>query len=893
VAFDLRTHADSVGIKINLKNLGAGIRDSMLVNIERFFPNGDSVSFLKKIRAPLFRDSVGFYTLIDFSRGIGLNQIRVTIDYLDRIAEFIESNNRTTLIDLFIPGGDVVPVYPYKYAVIAKTNTLVLKASTTDPFAPLTSYRFELDTSDNFNNPLQVASIKSKGGVIEWTVQLPYGDSTVYYWRVSRDSLNVLAKFAWKESSFQVVGDKHGWGQSHFYQFRNDAYQFVKFKRDQRKFVFENSNHSLECRDGTEPYIGFGTIAYYFNSIKMSEWGCAQGGWNFAIFDSISGEPFKVKSNTFPTAGFGTYNNWVCKDGQVMNFYSFGSIGDGGPYIPSWKTDMENFINAIPPNQYVLAFTIDTRYDSVTPKIPSYSNSLYTAFESLGAKTIRTTPDTVSYILFGRKGMTAGQGHEVVGANQKQIITLQDSIKTRWNSGYIASEMIGPSYRWNSLHWRVRSLENIPGDSTMLKIVGIKQNGQADTLKTFSPDSADINALSSYIDAAIYPYMKLVAFMKDNISRTSPQLKRWHVLYDEAPECAINPLRGFATVNDTLQEGDEVTFTFPIENVGIRNFDDSLVITYWIEDNQRNKTLLPQRLKARPFLPGQVIVDTVRVNSYQLKGNNALWIYANPVANSRYQKEQYQFNNIGRYPFSVTADITNPLLDVTFDGIRILNGDIVSSKPTILVTLKDENRFLALNDTGSFSVFLQQPGQLTQEKIFFANGLQFTPANLPKNSCSILYQPVLPVDGKYTLIVQARDRSKNVSGSQDYRIQFEVDNKPSVTGVMNYPNPFSTSTRFVFTLTGSEIPEVFTIQIMTVTGKVVREITRAELGHIHVGRNITDYAWDGKDNFGDKLGNGVYLYRVVTKLNGENIEKRVSGADKYLVKEFGKMVIMR
>jgi hypothetical protein len=288
-----------------------------------------------------------------------------------------------------------------------------------------------------------------------------------------------------------------------------------------------------------------------------------------------------------------------------------------------------------------------------------------------------------------------------------------------------------------------------------------------------------------------------------------------------------------------------------------------------------------------------VIVDTVRVNSYQLKGNNALWIYANPVANSRYQKEQYQFNNIGRYPFNVTADVTNPLLDVTFDGIRILNGDIVSSKPTILVTLKDENRFLALNDTGSFSVFLQQPGQLTQEKIFFANGLQFTPANLPKNSCSILYQPVLPVDGKYTLIVQARDRSKNVSGSQDYRIQFEVDNKPSVTGVMNYPNPFSTSTRFVFTLTGSEIPEVFTIQIMTVTGKVVREITRAELGHIHVGRNITDYAWDGKDNFGDKLGNGVYLYRVVTKLNGENIEKRVSGADKYLVKEFGKMVIMR
>jgi len=50
-----------------------------------------------------------------------------------------------------------------------------------------------------------------------------------------------------------------------------------------------------------------------------------------------------------------------------------------------------------------------------------------------------------------------------------------------------------------------------------------------------------------------------------------------------------------------------------------------------------------------------------------------------PVSNSKYQKEQTQFNNIGRYAFKVSKDITNPLLDVTFDGVRILNGDIVSA----------------------------------------------------------------------------------------------------------------------------------------------------------------------------------------------------------------------
>ena len=80
---------------------------------------------------------------------------------------------------------------------------------------------------------------------------------------------------------------------------------------------------------------------------------------------------------------------------------------------------------------------------------------------------------------------------------------------------------------------------------------------------------------------------------------------------------------------------------------------------------------------------------------------------------------------------------------------------------------------------------------------------------------------------------------------------------------------------------------------MTITGKVVREITKSELGNLHIGRNITDYAWDGKDEFGDKLANGVYLYKVITRSNGKAVEKRESDADSFFKKGFGKMVIMR
>jgi len=52
------------------------------------------------------------------------------------------------------------------------------------------------------------------------------------------------------------------------------------------------------------------------------------------------------------------------------------------------------------------------------------------------------------------------------------------------------------------------------------------------------------------------------------------------------------------------------------------------------------------------------------------------------------QDELYEFNNIGILNFNVTGDNVNPILDVTFDGMHIMDGDIVSSQPMICVTLK-------------------------------------------------------------------------------------------------------------------------------------------------------------------------------------------------------------
>jgi hypothetical protein len=284
-----------------------------------------------------------------------------------------------------------------------------------------------------------------------------------------------------------------------------------------------------------------------------------------------------------------------------------------------------------------------------------------------------------------------------------------------------------------------------------------------------------------------------------------------------------------------------------------------------------------------------------------LVGLNSLWVEVNPYVSNfeKDQVEKYHFNNKGQIPFNVIADDQNPILDVTFNGYHILNGDIVSPTSEIIITLKDDNPFLLMDqesDTALFGIYLTAPDGM-QRRLSFRNSLgeplmEWLPADPSNLKFKIIINETLEQDGAYRLLVQGTDKSGNLSGDFDYDIEFEVDHNSSITNLMNYPNPFTTSTRFVFTLTGATVPDEFTIQIMNVSGTVVREITRNELGDIQIGRNITEFEWDGTDEYGDKLARGVYLYRVIVKMDGENIEHRDSGADQYFKKSFGKMYLL-
>lgn len=872
---EVTTEVDSFSVNVISTNIGKAIRDSIFIDLERRFPDGTVEIYQQRIPTTFFKDTLVFRMPVDRERGVGINQFTVTLDALNQIDEMNKANNVASN-NLFIKSSDIIPVYPPNYAIVPDP-TVTLMASTGDPFISERNYVFQVDTSASFTNPIE-HKIAHKGGVVKWTPPVTFSDSTVYFWRVSLDSV-YTGEYLWRESSFQYLQGLKGWSQAHFDQFSRNQYSFVSYNAEERKWDFVNSINSIQAQTGVYPYIAWTEQYLRKNGVNLGIFSCLAdvgNGMFFAVFDPVSAENWwSVNQGN----NLGQFNNFHCRqrDLGTFDFYSTSDI---------WRERMQLFIDTIPEGFFVLAASHRNH------NAENYHEELYQAFESLGSANIRSLVNNRPYLLFGQKGAPPGSSNEVIGSLITSIIQLTDSIVTNWDEGFIASEVIGPASNWQTIHWKKESLEQPDTDSVWLNVIGITANGQKDTLLTQIPPEQETISISDLVDAGQYPYLELVVNMSDNENRTPAQMKYWKVVYEGIPETAIDPSQHFVFEKDSVQEGNKILFSTAIHNISDHDMD-SLQVQYYVMD--QNRQIHPLEYpRQRPHPAGDVLSDTIYIETKGLAGNNSLWMEVNP---NNDQLEQHFFNNVGQIPFYVEKDKTNPLLEITFDGIQIMDGDIVSANPFIHITLRDENPFLALNDTTLVKVFLSTPLSPEGERIYFHSegkeNMRFYPASLPENLCTIEFEPEFDLDGIYTLRVQATDKSLNESGNNDYVISFEVITHSTITEVLNWPNPFSTATHFVFTLTGSQLPDYMKIQILTITGKVVREIDMSELGPLRIGRNITQYAWDGTDQYGDRLANGVYLYRVISSINGQKIDLNPTDASKHFHEGFGKMYLIR
>ncbi|MFN3917270.1 MAG: C25 family cysteine peptidase [Flavobacteriales bacterium] len=903
---------DSFNINIVVTNIGRAFHDTVVVDLTRNFPNGTSVSYSKNMGGLYYRDTVVFRLPTQHNIGVGLNSFEISVDIPSVVTEHQEEiTNNQLIINKIINSNAILPIYPYEFAIVPN-NQVTLKGSTSDPLADLRVYRFEIDTTDEFNSPFKKYQlITAPGGVVNalpsnWLNAntnspdpLLCGDSTVYFWRTSPDS----SVYNWYESSFQYINGRRGWGQAHFFQYKKNSYNGLEYNRPNRSFDFGVTSAQLKCNVFTNPSIAaeYGGTNWQLNNSVEETNGCSvTPSIHVAVIDPVTLESWGSYCNgQNANKQFGnSNNNCGCRPRVEKHFVFRQNTSDQLDSLMS----MVN--NHIPNGHYVLIHTwIRADYSMWDTHNPA----LYGFFQSLGSTNITQGTPNNGFILFFKKGDPASfqEVYDIPAVpGQSSFISFQTNIFGTDNFGSLKTPLAGPAFEWNALHFKQIALEPNSADTTRLRLYGINYQGTETLLMDSLYTHQDsILPLSTIIDATTHPFARLEATTKDTATFTPAQFKRWQLVYSPVPELAVNPAKGYynSLTNSSINQGDQFKIGVAIENVSEYDMD-SLLVKYWIQDaaNQKHYITYPRQDSLRSE---ELIFDTLTINTTLYPGLNSFWVEANPYTNppQQDQLEQYYFNNLLQIPFETIQDKINPILDVTFDGTHILNGDIVSPKPFISIKLDDENPFMLLNeqtDTSNFQVFVRYPGNFFYTPIRFRDGvgneiMRFYPATGSDNVARIEFEPEFNQDGVYRLRVQGADKSGNLSGDLNYEVDFEVINRSTITNVLNYPNPFSTSTRFVFTLTGEQVPNQFRIQIMTISGRVVREIDLAELGPIRVGRNITEYAWDGRDQFGDRLANGIYLYRVIAKINGQNIEHRSSGADGGFHKGFGKMCIIK
>jgi len=887
-------------VKARFYNLGKAVSDSVVVTVTRTYPNGTTTTLLnKKIRGIRYADSIDLFVPIVGTRDKGDNKITVSINPGQVVPEVTYANNTVTT-DVYIYQDEANPVYPYNYAII-NTSTSKLVASTANPLAPSEQYVMDIDTTQNFNSPLKVEKfLTSVGGELEFDPGITYMDSVVYYWRVGTVPTNG-GTATYNYSSFIYIDPARsgvGFNQSHYFQHLNSTTTNINLPVS-RQWTFASTNHDIYQRNSTFGVSGDVDIDFSvtIDGNQLIQSACLGYSLIFNVIDPVTFHPW-LNVDTTNGANTNLYRFGSvaanCAPSRYYNFeFSYQDVADRQKMaafmdsIPNgfWVTVKNIPSYVVSANQYASQWATDT-------STYGYNNTLYGELKNAGLLVDSFSLPRVFLFVY-KKNDNSFAPQQKWSKNDSDAITLESTCPGPIYTGTVTSPQFGPAKAWSMVHWRGTDLNSPVTDTAGVQVIGIDTLGNSTPLYNLNRSQQDFNI--SAINAKQYPNLQLRLSTYDSVHGKPFQLQTWRVNYTPVPEGTLAPNIVFKAA-DTVVLGQPLEFKIAFKNVSPYAFD-SMKIQFYIIDasNVMHTIQMPRR---KPLVSGDTLTLDYIFDTKSYAGNNTIYVDFNP---NNDQPEQYMFNNFLYKTFFVKGDSRAPTLDVTFDNVHILNDDIVSARPHIQIKLQSQSQYLLLTDTSLVNVQVKYPDGSLHNYGFNTDTLRFTPATSgSNNTATVDFYPAFtnqinPQGDTYQLIVTGKDNLGTSAGTTPYRVSFDVITKPMISNMLNYPNPFTTSTAFVFTITGSEVPQNIKIQILTITGKVVREITKEELGPLHVGRNITEFKWNGTDMYGQRLANGVYLYHVVTNLNGKSLGKYTAGGDntdKFFNNGYGKMYLM-
>ena len=765
-------------------------------------------------------------------------------------------------------------LYPINKGIVSKA-TVSLQAQPDNLYTKNAEYLFEVDTVITFNS-----SFVKKSGVIaagllpKWEPSVSLEVSKVYYWR-AKLNLPDDKGGAWSTASFTYLPDvKDGKSISHRSQIENLSLKDIFFDANTGSFTLSpklfftniqtrgddlSNANDKRIRANIENAISYTPVEFTgFTLVTYSN----------KIFNQIFSYPSKHNSTEgpFPINGYTGQFYWDIND-------------------PIQVDSMVSYINQIPKDFYVLG--MNGRNITIN-QLPAYAKN---ALKSIGLIKYDLVNAGEPYMFWGAKGANPGSAVEFTAdyssttPARSQFIKNNKAYNYMVDNGSITSEKIGPAKIWTSGLFEYNKQDE---DIIKYTIIGVNATGQETTLiKDFDSNSIDLSG----INATTYPYLKIKTDLTDKINQTVPALKQWRFVYQPVTELTFNPEHKDIFKSLTVQEGDSIHWEIGVSNLSDYESDAVNVAPTLLKADNSSVT---KAIVALPkLLPHTSTSVRIKDTTLGQGGKNNFKLQFITTA----ELDLYKFNNIISKEFMVNKDAKEPIVNVVFDGKQIINGEIVSPQPIINITTLDDNKFLLLSDTSLVDVFIKkQDGDKYNRISYSSNQLKFKPATTSGVNKSVIeYITSTPFeDGIYTLKVRSKDASGNYNTTSDYIIEYKVINKSEISNFYPYPNPFSTSMRFVFTLTGMKIPDDIKVVIFTPTGKVVREVFKNELGAIRVGHNISDFSWDGTDQFGDRLANGVYFYKVSLKnYDDAQIGKYTTASDNMFKKNIGKIYLMR
>ncbi len=882
----INSNINNFDLRFDIVNIGLAIDDSIAVKVIRKYPSGDVDTTFAKLESIRGRSTVSIKLATNGIDGIGENCVSVYLDPYNTIEELpspdAEDNNQLSdqngdnKFCFYIINNGAKPIYPEEFSIITKKD-IALQASSYNYFIGSQKYIFQIDTTEEFNSPiLKMTTVTSNGGIVEWTPDVDYTHETVYYWRISSDTTNTNLKPLWLNSSFiylNTQSDIEGWNQSHYFQYLKDDFEGTVF--DGRKFDFISRKYNIKI------------IGKKYEPTNRKVFFVDGDGWG------------DLNNNPKPSiviTGWGP-DSWL----RNNSGHDFNSMPNSQPYklqfvynpkIKEQRAGIKDLLESVPDSMTVFLFTLlGNENQSIEPEkwaedSISIGYNLFSVLESYGAKKIRLmeTKGTVPYVFVFKKG--AGVIAERIGKTINDVFEINTEVLLNEPRGKFFSTLIGPAKKWNKFLWN----EEETGDLTEYSYIKVHKLGK-DLFEDIVIDSLVKNEeldLSS-IDPKLYPYLKLEFFAYDRFKRDPPKINFWRVLYKGFPDAILYNKGDGYFYKDTLEFGD--VFKFKTNILNNTSIDmDSLDVKFKIKKRNNEEIVVNKRYPK--LLKNSSYSVEFEYPTSELQGMNEFTIEVNP---DRTIQEKYYFNNIGIRRFYVRKDNENPLMEVTFNGKHIMDGDLINPRAEISIMLRDNNKFLLLNNKSIFQklTIISPSGVISDIDINDDSEIEFVPAeSLENNVAKLIFRhDFFDEEGEYQLIAQAADISGNLSGENEYKISFTINLKEEISNVYNYPNPFSTKTKFIFKLSGKDVPDRIIIKIMTLSGKIVRELTNVDLGDLDISEyNSTNY-WDGTDEFGRKLANGIYLYQVKA-VTAEGKEYNVLD-NEFFKKGFGKLVILR